>query len=165
MKVEKKLSYDKKLCNLLDEYRHVIINNADIIKLDSLRNSSFQMLIKKGDKVTSSEVALLAKLGIRSFSCGLVVLSVYDNGSVFIPNVLNSIEDDLIDKFTAVVSMVASSSLVLSYLTLAVVLGCSSILTRIFLPVLLTLNAPSYKLKEYLKDPSKLTSKVPSSIV
>ncbi|KAB1217761.1 60S acidic ribosomal protein P0 [Morella rubra] len=46
-------------------------------------------LIKKGDKVGSSEAALLAKLGIRPFSYGLVVLSAYDNGSVFAPeNVL-----------------------------------------------------------------------------
>ncbi|KVI05123.1 hypothetical protein Ccrd_016555 [Cynara cardunculus var. scolymus] len=40
-------------------------------------------LIKKGDKVGSSEAALLAKLGIRPFSYSLVVLTVYDNGSVF----------------------------------------------------------------------------------
>lgn len=46
-------------------------------------------LIKKGDKVGSSEAALLAKLGIRPFSYGLVVLSVYDNGSVFSPEVLD----------------------------------------------------------------------------
>ncbi|XP_020259256.1 60S acidic ribosomal protein P0-like [Asparagus officinalis] len=100
MTVEKKLAYDKKLCSLLDEYRQ---------------------LIKKGDKVGSSEVALLAKLGIRYFSYGLVVLSVYDNGSVFSPNVLNSIENDLIGKFTTGVSVVASLSLALSYPTLAVV--------------------------------------------
>ncbi|XP_020257020.1 60S acidic ribosomal protein P0-like [Asparagus officinalis] len=121
-KVEKKLAYDKKLCSLLDEYRH---------------------LIKKGDKVSSSEVAFLAKLGIRSFSYGLVVLSIYDNGSVFSPNLLNSTKDDLIGKFATGVSMVASLSLALSYPTLEV--------------------APW--LKEYLKDPCRLASKVPSSVV
>ncbi|XP_020259047.1 60S acidic ribosomal protein P0-1-like [Asparagus officinalis] len=70
----------------------------------------------------SSEVALLAKLGIRSFSYGLVVLPVCDNGSIFNQEVLNLIEDDLIDKFTADVFMVALLSLSLSYLTLAVAL-------------------------------------------
>jgi len=40
-------------------------------------------LIKKGDKVGSSEAALFAKIGKRPFSYGLVVLSVYDEGSVF----------------------------------------------------------------------------------
>ncbi|XP_029125746.1 60S acidic ribosomal protein P0 [Cajanus cajan] len=73
-------------------------------------------LIKKGDKVGSSEAALLAKLGIRPFSYGLVVLSVYDNGSVFSPEVLDLTEDDLIEKFAVGVSMV---SLAISFPTLA----------------------------------------------
>ncbi|XP_020271813.1 60S acidic ribosomal protein P0-like [Asparagus officinalis] len=77
-------------------------------------------LIKKGDKVGSSEAALLTKLGIRPFSYGLAVLSVYDNGSVLSPEVLNLTKDDLVDNFAAGVSMVASMSLALSYLTLAV---------------------------------------------
>ncbi|CAA2957332.1 60S acidic ribosomal P0 [Olea europaea subsp. europaea] len=76
-------------------------------------------LIKKGDKVGSSEAALLAKLGIRPFSYGLVVISVYDNGSVFSPEVLDLTEDDLIEKFAVGVSMVTSLSLAISYPTLA----------------------------------------------
>ncbi|XP_020266074.1 60S acidic ribosomal protein P0-like [Asparagus officinalis] len=75
-------------------------------------------MIKKGDKVGSSEVALLAKLGIRSFSYGLVVLFNYDDGSVFSPKVFNFTEGDLIDKFTAGVATIASLSLALSYPTL-----------------------------------------------
>ena len=51
-------------------------------------------LIMKGDKVGSSEAALLSKLAIRPFSYGLVVVSVYDNGSVFSPKVLDLTEDD-----------------------------------------------------------------------
>ena len=76
-------------------------------------------LIKKGEKVGSSEAALLSKLGIRPFSYGLVVLSVYDNGSVFSPEVLDLTEDDLIVKFLNGVSMVASFSLAISFPTLA----------------------------------------------
>jgi len=76
-------------------------------------------LIRKGEKVGSSEAALLAKLGIRPFSYGLVVLSVYDNGSVFSPEVLDLTEDDLLEKFVAGVSMVTSLSLAISYPTLA----------------------------------------------
>ncbi|RVW67402.1 60S acidic ribosomal protein P0 [Vitis vinifera] len=76
-------------------------------------------LIRKGDKVGSSEAALLAKLGIRPFSYGLVVLSVYDNGSVFSPEVLDLTEEDLMEKFAAGVSMVTSLSLAISYPTLA----------------------------------------------
>lgn len=76
-------------------------------------------LIKKGDKVGSSEAALLSKLGIRPFSYGLVVLSVYDSGSVFSPEVLDLTEDDLVEKFALGVSMVASLSLAVSYPSLA----------------------------------------------
>ena len=76
-------------------------------------------LIRKGEKVGSSEAALLAKLGIRPFSYGLVVLSVYDNGSVFSPEVLDLTEDDLIEKFAAGVSIVTSLSLAISFPTLA----------------------------------------------
>lgn len=76
-------------------------------------------LIKKGDKVGSSEAALLAKLGIRPFSYGLVVDSVYDNGSVFNPEVLNLTEDDLVEKFAAGISMITALSLAISYPTLA----------------------------------------------
>jgi large subunit ribosomal protein LP0 len=76
-------------------------------------------LIKKGEKVGSSESALLAKLGIRPFSYGLVVTNVYDGGSVFSPEVLDLTDDDLVEKFASGVSMVASLSLALSYPTLA----------------------------------------------
>lgn len=58
-------------------------------------------------------------LGIRPFSYGLVALSVYDNDSVFSPEVLDLTEDDLVDKFAAGVSTVTSLSLALSYPTLA----------------------------------------------
>ncbi|KAL8263177.1 hypothetical protein R6Q59_024526 [Mikania micrantha] len=79
-------------------------------------------LIKKGDKVGSSEAALLAKLGIRPFSYGLVVLTVYENGSVFSPEVLDLTEDDLIEKFALGVSMVTSLALAIHYPTIAAVL-------------------------------------------
>ena len=78
-------------------------------------------LIKKGDKVGSSESALLAKLGIRPFSYGLQITSVYEDGSVFSPEVLDLSEEDLIEKFATGVSMVASLSLAISYPTLAAV--------------------------------------------
>ncbi|XP_020271036.1 60S acidic ribosomal protein P0-like [Asparagus officinalis] len=70
----------------------------------------------------SSEAVLLTKLGIKPFSYGLAILSVYDNGSVLSPEVLNLMEDDLVDKFAAGVSMVASLSFALSYPTLVAAL-------------------------------------------
>nr|POF06181.1 60s acidic ribosomal protein p0 [Quercus suber] len=115
-------------------------------------------LIKKGDKVGSSEAALLAKLGIRPFSYGLVVLQVYDVGSVFSPEVLDLTDEDLIEKFFIGVSMVTSLSLALSYPTLA---AAPHMFTNAYKNVLAVAVATEYsfpqaeKVKEYLKDPSK----------
>ncbi|KAL3652224.1 hypothetical protein CASFOL_001905 [Castilleja foliolosa] len=115
-------------------------------------------LIKKGDKVGSSEAALLSKLGIRPFSYGLVVVSVYDNGSVFNPEVLNLTEDDLMEKFAMGVSMVTSLSLAISFPTLAAaphmfINGYKNVLA---IAVETDYSFPlADKVKEYLADPSK----------
>ncbi|XP_061376392.1 large ribosomal subunit protein uL10 isoform X1 [Gastrolobium bilobum] len=115
-------------------------------------------LIKKGDKVGSSEAALLAKLGIRPFSYGLVVLSVYDNGSVFSPEVLDLTEDDLTEKFAIGVSMVTSLSLAVGYPTLA---AAPHMFVNAYKNVLAVAVATEYsfpqadEVKEFLKDPSK----------
>ncbi|KAK9280162.1 hypothetical protein L1049_013849 [Liquidambar formosana] len=115
-------------------------------------------LIKKGDKVGSSESALLSKLGIRPFSYGLVILSVYDNGSVFSPEVLDLTEDDLVGKFAAGVSMVASLSLSISFPTLA---AAPHMFVNAYKNVLAVAVTTEYsfpqaeEVKEYLKDPSK----------
>ncbi|XP_059457622.1 large ribosomal subunit protein uL10 [Corylus avellana] len=115
-------------------------------------------LIKKGDKVGSSEAALLAKLGIRPFSYGLVVLSVYDNGSVFSPEVLDLTEDDLIEKFATGVALATALSLAISYPTLA---AAPHMFINAYKNVLAVAVATEYsfpqaeKTKEFLKDPSK----------
>ncbi|XP_022756623.1 60S acidic ribosomal protein P0-like [Durio zibethinus] len=115
-------------------------------------------LIKKGEKVGSSEAALLSKLGIRPFSYGLIVLSVYDNGSVFSPEVLDLTEDDLIEKFANGLSTVASFSLAISYPTLA---AAPHMFVNAYKNALSVAVASDYsfpqaeKVKDYLKDPSK----------
>ncbi|KAK3122648.1 hypothetical protein QOZ80_8AG0616320 [Eleusine coracana subsp. coracana] len=121
-------------------------------------------LIKKGEKVGSSESALLAKLGIRPFSYGLVIVNVYDGGSVFSPEVLDLTEDDLVEKFAAGVSMVASLSLALSYPTLA---AAPHMFINGYKNVLAVAVETDYsyphadKIKEYLKDPSKFAVAAP----
>ncbi|XP_043691714.1 60S acidic ribosomal protein P0-like [Telopea speciosissima] len=115
-------------------------------------------LIKKGDKVGSSESALLSKLGIRPFSYGLVVVSVYDTGSVFSPEVLDLTEDDLVTKFANGLCNVISLSLAISYPTLA---ATPHMFINAYKNVLAVGIATEYsfpqaeKVKEYLKDPSK----------
>lgn len=111
-------------------------------------------IIKKGDKVGSSEAALLSKLGIRPFSYGLVVLSVYDSGSVFSPEVLDLTDEDLISKFASGVSMVTSLSLAISFPTLA---AAPHMFVNAYKNVLSVAVATDYsfplaeKVKEYLK--------------
>lgn len=123
-------------------------------------------LIKKGDKVGSSEAALLSKLGIRPFSYGLVVISVYDNGTVFAPEVLDLTEDDLIEKFAIGVSMVTSLSLAISYPTLAAaphmfINGYKNVLA---IAVETDYSFPlADKVKEYLADPSKFAVAAPAA--
>ncbi|KAG5557945.1 hypothetical protein RHGRI_008004 [Rhododendron griersonianum] len=115
-------------------------------------------LIKKGDKVGSSEAALLAKLGIRPFSYGLVVLTVYDNGSVFNPEVLDLTEDDLVGKFAAGVSLVTSLALAISYPTLAAAphMFINAYKNLLAIAVETEYSFPQAdKVKEYLADPSK----------
>ncbi|KAH6757238.1 Ribosomal protein L10 family protein [Perilla frutescens var. hirtella] len=115
-------------------------------------------LIKKGEKVGSSEAALLSKLLIRPFSYGLVVLSVYDNGSVFSPDVLNLTEDDLIEKFALGVSMVTSLALAIAYPTLAAAphMFANAYKNALAIAVETDYSFPQAdKVKEYLADPSK----------
>merc|ERR1712151_50678 len=54
-------------------------------------------LISTGDKVTASQAALLQKLNIEPFSYGLVLKTVYDNGSIFSAKVLD-VTEDILDK-------------------------------------------------------------------
>eukprot|EP00349_Pseudokeronopsis_sp_Brazil_P005476 CAMPEP_0202957976 /NCGR_PEP_ID=MMETSP1396-20130829/2329_1 /ASSEMBLY_ACC=CAM_ASM_000872 /TAXON_ID= /ORGANISM="Pseudokeronopsis sp., Strain Brazil" /LENGTH=323 /DNA_ID=CAMNT_0049675741 /DNA_START=107 /DNA_END=1078 /DNA_ORIENTATION=+ len=76
-------------------------------------------LIKKGDKVGSSEAALLSKLNIKPFSYGLVIDCVFDHGSMFSVDVLDIDSAYLSARFMEAVGRVASISLVLGYPTQA----------------------------------------------
>lgn len=66
---------------------------------------SFQsdvQLIRPGDKVGASEATLLNMLNISPFSYGLIIQQVYDNGSVYSPEVLDITEDALHKRFLEV---------------------------------------------------------------
>lgn len=76
-------------------------------------------LIKVDEKVGASEATLLNMLKIFPFSYGLVIENVYDNGSVFQPNILDITDAQLHERFLAGVRNVASVSLQIGYPTLA----------------------------------------------
>ncbi|KAM9813941.1 large ribosomal subunit protein uL10 [Neosynchiropus ocellatus] len=76
-------------------------------------------LIKIGDKVGASEATLLNMLNISPFSYGLIIQHVYDNGSVYMPEVLDITEESLHTRFLEGVRNIASVCLEIGYPTLA----------------------------------------------
>lgn len=116
-------------------------------------------LITAGERVTASQAALLQKLSIEPFTYGLVLVAVYDNGSVFDAKVLDITTDVLAAKFTSAISVVASLSLALGYPTQASV--PHSIANAFKAVLAVTLGCDNYTFdkadiyKEYLADPSK----------
>ncbi|XP_046907497.1 60S acidic ribosomal protein P0 [Hypomesus transpacificus] len=76
-------------------------------------------LIKPGDKVGASEATLLNMLNISPFSYGLGIQQVYDNGSVYSPEVLDITEAALQARFLEGVRNIASVCLEIGYPTLA----------------------------------------------
>jgi len=76
-------------------------------------------LIKKGEKVGSSEAALLTKLNIKPFSYGLAIDCIFDNGSQFSVDVLDIDEAQIFAKFSFALSTVAALSLQIAYPTQA----------------------------------------------
>lgn len=123
-------------------------------------------LIKKDEKVGASEAALLGMLNIRPFHYGLVCKTVYDNGSVFSPEILDIKDDDLIQTFCKGISNIASVSLAIGYPTAASV--PHSIINGFKKVAAVCLEAdidiPQVAaIKEYLADPSKFAVAAPAA--
>jgi len=76
-------------------------------------------LIKKGQKVGTSEATLLAKLDIKPFSYGMSITTVYDEGTVFEASLLDMTDDQVVSKFQAGVKNIACASLALGFPTIA----------------------------------------------
>lgn len=74
---------------------------------------------RRHHQVGSSEAALLQKLSIRPFTYGLVIDSIYDNGSVFDAAVLDLTDEDLAAKFGNACANVAAISLEIGFPTMA----------------------------------------------
>jgi len=72
-------------------------------------------LIKAGEKVGSSEAALLQKLDIKPFYFGLQPLQVYEGGYVFSPAVLDLSDADILSKFSFGVQRLSALSLAVNF--------------------------------------------------
>jgi len=97
------------------------LNIATKIARGSIEIVNTVHLIKAGDKVTSSAVALLSKLDVKPFFYGVVVTSVYENGAIYPVHILDVTPDELLGKFFNGVRKLAALGLALGYPTAATV--------------------------------------------
>lgn len=124
-------------------------------------------LVKKGDKVGSSEAALLTKLSIRPFSYGLSIKSIYDNGSIFGPEVLDITNEVLASRFSQALSQVAALSLQIGYPTQASIPHSIGAAFQAIVAVSVSLPTFSFPkadpFRAYLADPSAFASAAPAA--
>jgi len=92
------------------------LNIATKINKGSIEIINDTEVIKEGNKVGSSEAALLQKLGVKPFQYGLAVKYVYEGG-IFDPSVLQIKDEDLMAMWGSALGNVAAVSLSLGYLT------------------------------------------------
>lgn len=98
-----------------------VLNIATKINKGCVEIINDVQVLLKGERVGSSESALLAKLKIMPFSYGLVTLQVFDNGTIFSPAVLDINDDAITTAFGQGLRQVAALSMGASYPTLAAV--------------------------------------------
>ncbi|XP_054941031.1 60S acidic ribosomal protein P0-like [Physeter macrocephalus] len=121
-------------------------------------------LIKTGDKVGASEATLLNMLNISPFSFGLVIQQVFDNGSIYNPEVLDITEEALHSRFLEGVRNVASICLQIGYPAVAsvphsIISGYKWVLA---LSVETDYTFPlAEKVKAFLADPSAFVAVAP----
>lgn len=124
-------------------------------------------LIKIGDKVGASESALLQKLNIQPFSYGLIIESVYDNGSIFSPAVLSITKDVIFSNFTTALNAVAAISLQIGFPTQASIPHSIGNAFKAVVAVVLGLDtftfAEAKPFQDYLANPSAFQSSGPST--
>jgi len=102
-------------------------------------------LVKTGEKVTASHVALLSKLNINPFFYGIKVTHVYESGSVYSADVLELTPEDLMSKFFSGVRKVAALSLAIGYPTAA---SLPHVIGGAFRKLLYISAASGYEFKE-----------------
>lgn len=120
-------------------------------------------LVTAGTKVGASEATLLGMLGIFPFTYGLVIEKVYDDGSIFAPEILDITNDQIVAQFMAGVRRVAAVSLKIGYPTTAsvphsIANGFKNLLALAAVTDITFKEAE--RTKEYLADPSKFASAV-----
>jgi len=137
------------------------LNIATKIVKGTIEIVNLTHLIKPGDKVTSSHVALLTKLNILPFFYGFKVTEVYENGTIYNSSILDMSQDDILRKFTSAVSKLSAISLAVGYPTAA---SIGHVIAGSFAKIIaLSLETDVYveqakPFKEYLANPDAFKS-------
>lgn len=118
-------------------------------------------LFKAGDKVSSSEVALLTKMNIKPFSYGLVFKQVYDKGTLYSPDVLDITDERLTQSMLAGIANIAAISMNIGHPSRAS--APHSIMNGLQNLVAISLATdyvckPAEKIKAILDDPEALAA-------
>jgi large subunit ribosomal protein LP0 len=122
-------------------------------------------ILVKGQRVGQSEATLLLKLNIKPFSYGLAIQTVYDNGSIYDPSVLDMTDEILLAKFASGLRNVAAVSLATGHPTIA---SLPHLILRGYKNLLSIAVATDYsfpkaeKIKAFLKDPNAFAAVTPA---
>jgi len=122
-------------------------------------------LIKKGERVGSSEATLLQMLDVKPFEYGLHVVNVYDSGQAIDIAVLDITDEDVLARFAKGVTNVACLSLGAHFPSLA---AFPHIVVNGFKNLASIAIATDYdfeqakKLKEFIKNPGAFAAAAPA---
>lgn len=95
------------------------LNIGTKIVKGSIEMTAASKVCTRGEKISASAVALLAKLNIRPFQYGITVDTVYENGSAYSVKLLDMTDEELIAMFTNSVARLAAVSFALGYINKA----------------------------------------------
>jgi len=141
------------------------LNIATKISRGAIEILSDVHLVVKGERVTSTAVALLTKMNIRPFFYGIQVNQVFENGCLYDAKVLDLSEGDMLGKFWSGVNMVAALSLAVGYPTLASIPHSFANAFKQLVAICVETDycfEEAQIFKDYLADPSAFASAAPA---
>lgn len=97
------------------------LNIATKISKGSIEITTPHQVCAAGEKVSTSAVALLAKMGIKPFEFGIEVPLVYEDGAVYDAKVLDLEQKDLIRMFCGAAARLAAVSFAIGEINMATI--------------------------------------------
>jgi len=142
------------------------LNIATKIVKGAIELTSQVHLLKPGDRVTMSHVALLTKFNILPFFYGFKVTDVYEDGVTYAASILDMNQDDLLAKFINGIRKIAAISLGAGLPTTAslpfIVAGAFSKIIALSLTTDIEVKEAK-PFKDYLANPDAFASQVTAS--